>query len=160
MRFFKLIIISIVVLFTITTCISLLLPNKIVVSRAIDINANSNVVYTHTKSLKNWQAWVYGFNNFTIADTTTTVTIGNSTITILQSSKEKIIGKWIEANGSFQTFQLNIISTNNATTIAQWQFEQVVKWYPWQKFASLINDKVIGSVLETNLSNLKNICEK
>jgi hypothetical protein len=42
----------------------------------------------------------------------------------------------------------------------QWQFEQKVKWYPWERLGSMMNDKILGTMMEKNLNNLKALVEK
>jgi len=42
----------------------------------------------------------------------------------------------------------------------QWQFEQKLKWYPWEKFASLMSDKIMGPMMEANLDELRKLVEK
>ena len=82
--------------------------------------------------------------------------IGNSTIAITAASSSKISGKWIEKNGDEQTFAINIIANQN-NSIVNWQFEQDVKWYPWARLGSMVNEKVIGAMMEENLASLKKV---
>jgi hypothetical protein len=45
-------------------------------------------------------------------------------------------------------------------TVVQWQFEQKIKWYPWEKFGSMMNDKILGTMMEKNLGNLRKLIER
>ena len=53
--------------------------------------------------------------------------------------------------------------TGNVKTLIQaftWhndQFEQKVKWYPWEKFQTLLNEKVLGYKMELELANLRDV---
>jgi len=39
--------------------------------------------------------------------------------------------------------------------VIHWTFEQKVKWYPWEKFQTLLNEKLLGSKMEMELQNLQ-----
>ena len=154
MKLLKLGVISFVILFTVITLIGLLFPSKVIVSRAIDIAQTSDSVYILTKYLLGWKKWVQGLQNQNISSPTETK-LGNSTITITSSSPQKITGKWIEKNGDIQTITINLISTEQHQTIVNWQFEQEIKWYPWARLSSMVNENVIGKMMEENLAVLK-----
>jgi hypothetical protein len=32
-----------------------------------------------------------------------------------------------------------------------------VKWYPWEKFQTLLNEKVLGAKMEMELGNLRDV---
>jgi thiamine kinase-like enzyme len=53
-----------------------------------------------------------------------------------------------------------IFSPARHVTVVQWQFQQRLSWYPWEKLGSIMNDKIIGPMMEKNLGNLKKIVEK
>ncbi len=159
MRLLKLVIISVVFLFCIVTFIGLLFPSTIIVSRAVDVNASADSIYVYTKDLSSWKYWVASLQNQNIENNFETK-LGLSTIKITASSKEKVTGEWIEKNGDKQLMALSTISANNDKSVVQWQFEQHIKWYPWARFGSMINDKIIGGMMEQNLANLKRIVEK
>jgi hypothetical protein len=157
MKLIKLAFFSVLILFILVTFIGLLFPSKVIVSRAIDVSQNSDSVYKYVKDLYAWKQWVTGMQNQNISSPTETK-IGNSTIKITSSNSKEIVGSWIEKNGNIQKTNLSLISSQNKT-IVHWQFEQNIKWYPWERFSSMINDKVIGGMMEENLANLKKIIE-
>jgi hypothetical protein len=77
--------------------------------------------------------------------------VSDTSITSLWQNKQ---GKWMIS--SIQIFADSLRST----TIVNWQFEQQLHWYPWEKFASMMNEKIMGPMMETNLSRLKRLAEK
>ncbi len=158
MKLLKLGLISVIFLFIIVTIIGLLFPSKVVVSRAIDITQSSDSIYTLTKNLYGWQQWVQGLDKKEITSPVSTK-IGNSTISIQSSTPNKIIGKWVEKNGEEQLTTINIIAASQNQTIVNWQFEQHTKWYPWARLTSMLNEKVIGQMMEINLASLKKVAE-
>ena len=38
-----------------------------------------------------------------------------------------------------------------------WTFEQHVRWYPWEKFQTLLNEKLLGTKMEMELQNLQGV---
>lgn len=158
MRLIKLASISFVVLFVVTTIIGLLFPSKVIVSRAIDVSATTDSVSRFTKDLFGWQQWVSSMKNYP-AQAALSSKIGSSTIAITSAKPDLVIGKWIEKNGDEQLTTLRLIANQN-TTIINWQFEQTVEWYPWARLSSMVNEKVIGAMMEENLANLKKLAEK
>lgn len=157
MKLIKLGFFSVIILFILVTCIGLLFPSKVIVSRAADISENPDSIYIYLKDLYGWKMWVSGMQNQTVNSSTETK-IGSSTIKILSSKPTEITGEWIEKNGDIQKTIINLISNQNKTVV-HWQFEQDLKWYPWQRFGSMVNDKVIGSMMEANLANLVKLVE-
>lgn len=159
MRLFKFALISAFVLFLIITLIGLLFPSNIIVSRAVDINSPKDSIYKYTRDLYGWKNWVSSLKEVEVTDSLV-ATLGKSTIKIGVLRNDKIEGEWIEKNGEKQIMSMSFFSSNNSpTTVVQWQFEQHIKWYPWARFGSIINDKVIGGMMENNLANLKKILE-
>jgi hypothetical protein len=41
--------------------------------------------------------------------------------------------------------------------VVHWSFEQHVKWYPWEKFQTLLNEKVLGYKMEMELASLREL---
>ncbi len=159
MKLLKLGAFSVVFLFLIITFIGLLFPSKVVVSRTVDISQPTDSVYILTKDLFGWQKWVQGLQTETIAAANKTK-LGNSTIVITAATPQEISGKWIEKNGDEQLTSIKIIHTEQNKTIVNWQFEQQIKWYPWARLSSMVNETVIGKMMEDNLASLKRVAEQ
>ena len=45
------------------------------------------------------------------------------------------------------------------STTVQWYFDFHLKWYPWQKFQSIVYDKQLGPEMEASLENLRRIVQ-
>ena len=63
MRFVKLGLISVLILFTIATCIGPLLPSSVIVSRATDISAPKDSLLLLVNNIYEWKKWVNGMDN-------------------------------------------------------------------------------------------------
>lgn len=159
MRFLKLIIISFFILFLFITFIGLLLPSKVLVSRAIEIQSTKNKIINYTNNFYGWKNWVEPFKDLTIKDSNE-VSAEHFKVKILIKDSLKTEGIWQGVKGNNQNFAIQVIYLESNKTLVQWQFEEKIKWFPWARFTSMINDKVIGSALEKNLANLKSQIEK
>ena len=60
MRFFKLALISIVVLFALITAIGLLFPKDVTTTRTITIHAPADSLYHYLADVKHWKLWMQG----------------------------------------------------------------------------------------------------
>ncbi len=169
MRLIKLGVISAVVLFLVVTGISLLLPSSIIISRAVDIQADLSVAYPKVADLSNWKQW-YLYSDttaFNLSANTTgkgaVLTINKSMITLGDVTDKKVKAYWsIDADhqipGEFNFITSDAKDASHITI--QWQVVHKVKWYPWEKFASIVADKSIGSFMEKSLDKLKEVSEK
>lgn len=164
MRLIKLAVISIVVLFLVITAISLLFPSKARVSRATDIHAPKEKVYALVNNISNWEKWLQGGQKIQPLSKETEgkgaiAEIEGSRVLILRNDADTIVTEWIGANGGKQTGVFVFMHQQNVTTV-NWYFEQKLKWFPWEKFGSMFNDKILGKALEDNLEGLKKAAEQ
>jgi carbon monoxide dehydrogenase subunit G len=164
MRLLKLAAFSIVILFLVVTAISLLFPSKARVSRATDIQAPKEKVYALVNNISNWRRWLQGGQQVQAISQQTEgkgaiAEIEGSRVLILRNNADTIVTEWIGANGGKQTGVFVFISQQNVTTV-NWYFEQQLKWFPWEKFGSMFNDKILGKALEDNLDGLKKVAEQ
>lgn len=157
MRFLKLILISIVALFVLMLFFSILMPSKVLVSRAIDINAPIDSIKYRVSDLNQWVYWVKGMrSNNVMIESAKKAQLGNSTVTVLEVSDSSVVMNWETHSSALQKSTMRLIShPGTAVSTVQWQFEQHLKWYPWEKLGSFMNDKILGPMMEQNLLNLK-----
>jgi len=166
MRFVKLGLISAVFFFLLLTGISLLLPSQTNISRAIDINAPADSAYFYINNLQNWKYWYAAYDSAQTSISNQTagksvLKVNNTTITISEALPDKVKAIWKTGKSNPMPGEFNFIRTNNGTSVTiQWNFIQKVKWYPWQKFASIASNKIIGPFMEKSLDNLKMKVEK
>ncbi|HCT23152.1 MAG TPA: hypothetical protein DIW54_07385, partial [Chitinophagaceae bacterium] len=83
MRLIRFALISAVILFALATAIGLLLPSRVIVSRAVDIAAAPEKVRQFTHGIDRWKTWVAGMGDtsvhvFNAAD----AQIGNNRVTM------------------------------------------------------------------------------
>jgi hypothetical protein len=162
----KLGIISLVFFSLLLTAISLLLPSSINISRAINIDAPVLSVYNNINDMRNWNKWYADYDSSTASFSLNTIGSGayftnkNTTIVIESASPTQIKTNWKSGNSDNLPSQFNFIQQGESSQFTlQWQFVQKVRWYPWEKFASIISGKTIGPFMEKSLENLKELAE-
>ena len=166
MRFIKLGLISIVLFFLLLTAFSFLLPSQINISKAIDINAPADSVYAYVNNFGKWKCWYADYDSSTSFISTSTagkamLTINKTTVTINETLPGKIKAIWQTGKNNPLPGEFNFIAKDSGASMTlQWNFIQNVKWYPWQKFASIMSGKIIGPFMEKSLENLKREAEK
>ena len=161
MRALKLLLISVVVIFLILTAFSLLLPSHVRVSRAINITDAPQSITPYIADLRKWGQW-----NKILADSSITVTSVDSSgiktnrfdIALLTVEPDSISTSWKQPNGKEFTGNFSLTTTENVTVV-QWYFDFHLRWYPWEKFASIIYDDRMGPGMENSLSQLKGLVE-
>lgn len=167
MRFVKLGLISIVFFSLLLTAFSLLLPSETNISRAIDINAPADSVYSYINNITKWKNWYADYDSSKASFSSTTVGKGASfiidktSITIKEALPGKIKAVWQSGKSNPVNGDFNFFPKDSASVMTlQWNIIQKVEWYPWQKFASIASNKTIGSFMEKSLESLKNEVEK
>lgn len=147
-------------LFLILTVFASLLPSTVRISRAINIADSTHLVQIQLQDLKKWEQW----NEYIISLPRKTITndsiySSELSVTLTGKSARVIETKWRQQNGKTFPGIFRLIDNGSGTTI-QWYFEFKFKWYPWEKFGSIIYDKQLGPSMEKSLNNLKQLIEK
>ncbi|NCI45969.1 SRPBCC family protein [Sediminibacterium soli] len=159
MRFLRLILISIALLFIIATLIGALLPSVVLVSRAVNITAPRDSVLPYVKDIHGWKHWIEGMDGPSVhIQSPVQAQLGNTAVTILSVTDSTVVADWLPAKGAPQTATMRLISSaDKKITVVQWQFEQKLHWYPWERLGSMMNDKILGTMMERNLGKLNSV---
>ncbi len=167
MRFIKLGLISAVLIFLLMLAISLLMPSSVVVSRAVNINASADSVYNMINDLSKWKLWLENYDSTSAKLTTDAagkvaqLKINATTIAIVETTPKSIKTIWQAGSASPLPASFDIISHDSSSlTTLHWQFNQKLKWYPWEKFAAIFSEKALGPFMEKSLDNLKKLIER
>ncbi|MDB5232089.1 MAG: hypothetical protein JWN76_2894 [Chitinophagaceae bacterium] len=160
MRLIKLAVISIIIFGGILLIISSLIPSRVYVSRTITISKPAGTIKPYVFNFAGWTQWLATDTGVAITGNDTQVEIGNNTVQFVGITDTSFTTSWINASGNNQVavfYLLKEPGQNN--TMVEWVFEQKVKWYPWEKFASIFNDKMMGETMKRSLENLKRVAE-
>ncbi len=166
-KFIKLGIISLVTLFILITVIGLLLPANVRVSRTVDVNATSSNVYYLIADISNWKKWMSGINENSFKTLSAKkdgkiikAKIGSNEVSIVNTNQNSVTALWQGKNNRQQQSNFTIIPNQSLKVITlNWIFVEHVKWYPWQRISTIMNDKILGPEMEKSLENLKKLAE-
>src|SRR5574343_1172182 len=157
MRLLKLGLISLIGLSIVITLMSLLIPSTARVSRAITIEAPIDSVRYRVQELDQWQNWnflVQHDQQTNLSFTKEAVHSDQMEVRFLKADTGAIYTEWKQKGQEPVSSAFTITYSANAT-ILQWYFDFKVKWYPWEKFGSIIFDRQMGPPMERSLDRLR-----
>jgi len=162
MKLIKLGLISFLVLGTIVTSIGLLFPSTVLVSRAVDVNVSVTKIKPLVADMHQWPLWIEGMKDASVKIiSATSAQFGNTSVIITAVTDSTMEARWKGADGVEQISTMRMIGKPEANTaIVQWQFVQQIGWYPWERFGSMMNDKIMGTQMEKHLQQLKQVAEQ
>lgn len=160
MRIIKLALISVVILFLAGTVITLLLPSRVTILRAINIYAGKDSVYKAVSDIDRWKYWVENKDALPVSienqDAKKIFRLGTTKAWIVSSKENQILTNWQVANGQVVEGEFYFTQQQEqGYYTVQWKFTQELKWYPWEKLSAIAADKILGRFMEAGLSNLK-----
>lgn len=161
----KLGVISFIVFALLITGISLFIPSRIRISKATDINASRDSVLGQLNNPINWKRWYPGADTaifYEVAGQVKGISTGKQQALIVAGANDStvttaMLGPGTKKGGS--GWNIYDGSTPNTVTV-QWYMDIHLRWYPWEKFSSLLLEKRYGPMMEQGLEKLKNLLEK
>lgn len=165
MRFIRLLLISFIFLFLLVTGISLFIPSHVRISKAINLKADKDTVMSHIGDPVKWAGWYPGLDSARLFYENGImkgyILDRQSTAYIVLTGKTEN-----EVTAEFVGPQLNpvingwkLVNSRDSLTL-QWYMDFHLRWYPWEKFASLLLEKSYGTKMEQGLAGLKKQVEK
>jgi hypothetical protein len=165
MRIIKLGIISIIFFSILITGISLFFPSHIRISKAIDITTGKDSLMSRIADVTKWKSWYPGADTsafFVEEGKIKGISTGNDQALVIREINDSAVlainvGPHSKNAGS----GWNIFpgSSPNSFTV-QWYMDFRLRWYPWEKFSSLLLEKRYGPMMERGLERLKATLEK
>lgn len=165
MRFVRLALLSFIFLFLVIWGLSLFLPSHITLSKAINIKAPTDSITAMIKNPLNWKNWYPGMNTavpYYENGVLKGMIVNNSdpeNPVYLKLDKEEgnlitalFVGKKIKP--VINTWRV-IEHTTSDSLALQWAMEFDLRWYPWEKFASLALEKTYAPKMEQGLLELR-----
>ena len=171
-RLFKGFFIVLAGLFFFITLLSLFIPSKVMITRAVVINANAGKVFNQISDLQKWKHWHPVFINDSAIIKFDTDATGISNTCEWESTGKKnsihITGKKDNAltatlfregeNDVLNTMRVLPLADSNQVQ-AEWNVLVKLKWYPWEKFYGIFIEKITGQGYEDALNSLKAYAE-
>jgi len=150
MRLLKLAFISVVLIFLLFTCISLFIPSQVNISRATNLPAKDKSFLELITDTSKWNQWYPGYD---------TLRSKGTKISILSATDRSIKAEFSNANATKSiesNWQIIPYAQSDSITL-QWYLHFKLRWYPWEKFGSLLYEKSYGQHMEKALNNLKKL---
>ena len=159
MQLIKLAIISFVVFFLLITGISLFFPSHVRISRAADIAAPVDSVHTRISQPLYWKSWYPGADTLSLYEADGVIKgirmPGNQVLMITGFNDSTVTAANSTSDKERATMGWNLIRNNGGSVTVQWYMDFKLRWYPWEKFSSLLLEKRYGPVMEQGLAKLK-----
>ncbi len=163
----KLIIASLIVFSLIILFLFALFPSDVSVTRVVQIGTSKAKLYRKIADLREWN-WnemvydafpshyptVYAGNRID----SNSIVLRNVTVTLVKAGEDSVFTRWQHGEKYFMgNFILS--SPTSGQTVLQWTLHFHVKWYPWEKLASMFYDKQLGPLMDKSLGNLQKLLE-
>ena len=165
MRILRFILVSILVLFLVTTFVFALFPSHIRVSRVIAVPASKQKTAAVIGELRTWNQWNRFAGDSALVNRQFSspssgagawLQSGPVRITLTSVSNDSIRCAWDQNNGSRFTGGFNMDQVDDNHCAVEWYFDFSFRWYPWDKLKSMFYDRQLGPVMENSLVDLKN----
>ncbi len=166
MKFVRLLVFSLLILFGVVMIISLFIPSHLRISRAKEIAAPADSIRSQLGDPRNWKNWYPDLDTIGIyyeggvakgvisanGDRRLLLTSVTDTAIITSYSvrdRKPVISGWsVIGDGR-----------DGKPVIVQWYMDFRLGWYPWEKFASLVFEKTYGPMLEQGLARLQRVLQ-
>ena len=162
----RLVIGSIIILSLIVVFLFALFPSTISVTRMAQINCPEGKILNSISDLRNWKSW-NEFVNLPVPknepyikkDTVWVdfLRVGGNEISVSSVDRDHVYTLWKRGDKMF-TGQF-FIEAKNGPPVVIWTMNFDVRWYPWEKLASMFYDKQLGPLMEKSLVQLGMSCK-
>jgi hypothetical protein len=154
MKLIRFALISVLVISILITAIASLFPSMVITSRAVEVNATNEQIQHCVKDLSAWKGWMSDWKDQSVMVQDSIAKVGTQTIQLLSSTDSTVLLNWVATGQAPYKVQIEWLPLKEGTYVIHWSFEQHVNWYPWEKFQTLLNEKVLGAKMEEELQHL------
>jgi hypothetical protein len=154
MKLIRFAFISLLLIGSIITAISGLFPSMVVTSRAVEVNATKSQIQHCVKDLAAWKGWMSDWKDQAVILQDSIAQVGTQSIQMVSSNDSTVFLNWVATGQAPYQVKLEWLPLKEGTYVIHWSFEQHVNWYPWEKFQTLLNEKVLGAKMEEELQHL------
>jgi hypothetical protein len=162
MRYIKLILISAFVFFAMACIVAFFIPSRIRVFRMTSLANDRDSVLNQVRDLSQWKKWYPGFENVVLSDElvkdgrVVKATANGINLAISESTDSSVVVSMQKGSSPIISgWQINKDERNDSLAL-QGYMDFKLKWYPWEKFSSLMLDKSYGDFISRGLQDLKN----
>ncbi len=159
--------------FILITCISLLIPSRVMTAKTVVIHAQPQKILAAINDLQAWKQWhpVFKINSSAVIVSNPSIAVNATAEWSTSNKKNSIIITQVFPQGI--KFLLNRPGENPVentltsvplqeagTYQVEWKALTKLKWYPWEKFAGIFVGEITGPGYEAALAALKNYTEQ
>ena len=164
MKLVRLLVISVVLLIVVVTGMSLLIPSNVRISRATNMSIPSDSVRSFIADIHRWPEWNPFFQSaagtgvihYDSAGAPSGMDLDGMQIRWLVKKADEMSASMTKPGFKTVVTGWNFIThPGTDSTTLQWYLDFKLKWYPWEKFSSLLFEKNYGIRMEQGLNNLK-----
>lgn len=141
MKYFKFLVLNVIVFGGLIMGISLLFPSVIRTSKTINIAKEQSVILAKVNDVTTWKDW----NTFSQPD---------AKLTIIKDS-DYVSSAWDFTSGRNMHCEIMVYKSAGDSTPVSFMVTEKLKWYPWEKFRAMVSDKAIGNAIEVSLDKFK-----
>jgi hypothetical protein len=127
----------------------------------VNISVPKDSLRAALTDLRQWKQWNELMNNPGLTNqqyTENSYTSDRLKVTREPSVGDTLFTSWHQ--GKARVLASGFTWQGNDQLVLQWYFDIKLRWYPWEKFGSIIFDKQLGPPMEKSLGNLKKLLEK
>ncbi len=156
MRIVKLLVISVVFIFLLLTAMSLLIPSRVRISKAVNLQKSPDTIFSLIKDENKWRMWHPMYIDSVSAEKWENVrrsvvenTDTSFILQLQQPDRKPVTSAWV----------IHQYQHTDSVTL-QWYMDFRLGWYPWEKFSSMFYEKTYGVMMEQGLGNIKVLVTK
>ena len=154
-------------LFIFITILSLFIPSRLMITRAVVINAPADKVFNEISDLQNWKHWQPVFMNdsakikFTSGNSCEWESKGKKNTVQITEKKGNAVSAILRRAGENEIKNnISILPLADSNQVqVEWNVLIKLKWYPWEKFYGIFIEKITGQGYEDALNSLKTYIE-
>jgi carbon monoxide dehydrogenase subunit G len=169
MRLIKLAILSFIFLFLLITAISLFIPSHIRIAKTINLQAPKDSVMMQLKDPAKWKNWYPGMDTVKLYyenGVVKGVVVNDKDsarpmyLHITEEDPDEIAAEFVggKLKPVMNTWKAMQYPTGDSTAL-QWNMDFHLRWYPWEKFSSLIFEGSYGQRMARGLLNIRRLVE-
>ncbi len=174
MRLIRQVIFGFIGLSLVILAITSLLPNQVMTSRWVMIDAEKEVVLNKVKDLDSWNDWnvlLQSAGQIEIKKSGDKQDIGSAVrwkstkgnlnrITVTENNGIGIVTEMQLNNQRPFASGFSVEKRHIDSVQVVWFIIEKLKWYPWEKFYGIMTGGMKGSYMEQSLQQLKSVLEK